>query len=420
MLNKLKSYLNTLRGKFAKKKGDEEISAESLNQNNDYQEKTGDIQVDPNQLSEDSQTLYPLESLSLKAKLLNIPLQSLKKVVSPVAKHFGQKSGTEETSFSGSHALQKINLNYLNDKIFDPQNRSKIHQVFVSGLILTLCYTTGKGIALFLNRKVDNYHAIPHTLSLPREQYIDYSPIKVANIFNAYDLQEIKKSRSLENVPCTLAEASSQSNLPIKLLNTVVLQDSVKSIAAVQIRGKQALTEIREGERIENIAKIDRIERLKIIFRNLDSNQCEYVSNSSDGATGRNFLQVMSPAEAKSYSKSFKHPDIQSDGNRFTIKKNFINEKLKDIGTILTQAKAVPITNPDGSLAFKVVEVDPGGPFAMLNIQVDDTITSINGKKITNLNEVMDLFGRIKDLDKLSINVLREGEEQTLDYNFTN
>jgi type II secretory pathway component PulC len=89
---------------------------------------------------------------------------------------------------------------------------------------------------------------------------------------------------------------------------------------------------------------------------------------------------------------------------------------MKDIASILTQARAIKIQNPDGSLAFKMTEMDPQGIFPYLGLQDQDIITSINGKPIYDMNEVMSLFARIKNLDNLQLGVKREGSDSVQEY----
>jgi len=90
---------------------------------------------------------------------------------------------------------------------------------------------------------------------------------------------------------------------------------------------------------------------------------------------------------------------------------------MKYISSILTQAKAIKIQNPDVTVSFKLTEMDPEGLFSYLGLQDQDIITSINGRPIYDMNEVMGLFGKIKNLDKLQLGVKREGSESVLDYN---
>ena len=65
-----------------------------------------------------------------------------------------------------------------------------------------------------------------------------------------------------------------------------------------------------------------------------------------------------------------------------------------------------------------MTEIVPGSVYSQLGIQDGDIITQINGKKITNLNEVMALFGKIKDIDQFQLNVKRGGIETQKEYEF--
>ncbi|MFZ4713522.1 MAG: PDZ domain-containing protein [Bacteriovoracaceae bacterium] len=379
-----------------------------------------DASSDPNTFDLDSSR--PLYKIPKKTRLpfLTTPLAKMRDLFLSMFKGIFRRIKKDRPDlFQGSESGAKLNVNKLYEIIFSPESRPYIHQGFIVLLVVFFSFAVGKTIALVLRGRDTVSVAKARSIDIgPLNKDLDLNVIRIANLFNAHDISAIKKNRSQENVPCTLAQAESPSSLPIKVLNTIVLQDSVKSLAAVQVRSRPTLMEFREGEKIENIAKLDKIDRLKIVIRNLESDQCEYLSNMTENARGA--LQVMSPHQAKTYAQSKPNPDIINEGNHFQIKKRYLNEKLKDIGLVLTQAKAVKITNPDGSLAFKMTEVDPGGPFASLNVHVDDTITSVNGKKFTSMNEVMDLFGKVKDMEKLSITVLREGEEQVMEYNFTN
>ena len=91
---------------------------------------------------------------------------------------------------------------------------------------------------------------------------------------------------------------------------------------------------------------------------------------------------------------------------------------LKNIQNVLTQARAIQIKNPDGSLAFKMTDVVPGSIYSQLDITDGDIISEINGKKIENINEILTLFGKIKDIDNLSLTILKDGQKQEKDYEF--
>ena len=110
--------------------------------------------------------------------------------------------------------------------------------------------------------------------------------------------------------------------------------------------------------------------------------------------------------------------NITVDGNKYKIDKKIRSELMDNIPDVLSQARAIQVKNSDGSISFKIVEIVPGSIYSKLNIQENDIITKINGKKIENLNEIMSLFGRIKDLNNLDLGIERDGIENDFQYSF--
>ena len=175
----------------------------------------------------------------------------------------------------------------------------------------------------------------------------------------------------------------------------------------------------REGQTVESM-KIGRIEKSRMIFRNLQSQDCEYIEQKESKRSKRRggSIRTMNKTKAAEFrAKAKKIDGIQQDGNTFKVKRDFLKTKLADINTILTEAKGIPIKNPDGTISFKIVDVDPAGIFAYLGVQNGDIITSINGEPIKEINEVMSLFGKITSLNNLSLGFDRQGDNVTQNYN---
>lgn len=317
--------------------------------------------------------------------------------------------------------LNSSKLKNFHVEIFDPKRKNAIHKAFQYAIIFGTVFVAGKNLALLLKGTDAGQGLDKSTAAAPIEDKLltqaDANKIKNTGLFKteaAKPVDQNKKPVIAQNIKCE--KADKKSRLPIKLLNTVVLQDSVKSIASVQVRSE--LSEIREGDKINDMAKVDLIGRQKIIVKNLRDGACEVIENDlEEGAPRRNRISVMSPSQSKAFKSAKKPEGIQNDGNNYTIEKSFIQDKMKNISDVLTQARGIQMTNPDGTLSFKIVDVEPGGIFSYLGIQNNDVITRINGKKISNLNEVMGLFGGIKNLDKMNITVNRNGEEVPLKYN---
>lgn len=318
-------------------------------------------------------------------------------------------------SKSDGSPLLSPSLSKSIEKFLSRPSREPIHQFFLVLLISAITYTLGKVTALGLK-------GAP-TFDNPRDYAVN---IQVEEGFNASSLVQVKsinvfrtnagkggKKSNIADKKCF--EAEQESSLPIKVLNTIVLQDQVKSLAAVQVRGDRDLQEVRIGDQISNMAEIFKITRLEILVKNLENGMCESIA-SDKARDMRSPISVMSPQASREFKKNKPIAGIENVGNKFTIQKQLLDEKLKDIASVLTQARAIKIQNPDGTLSFKMTELDPQGIFGYLGIQDQDIITSINGKPIYDMNEIMNLFARIKGLDNLSLGIKREGSESVQEY----
>jgi type II secretory pathway component PulC len=301
------------------------------------------------------------------------------------------------------------------EKFLSRDARETIHQVSLVILISTFTYTIGKVTALFLKGDPQVDSARDYTVNIDLENDFNAGTLGQVRSINIFRTNTgLGSKKKVADTKCE--EAQQESNLPIKLVNTIVLQDSIKSLASVQVRGDRLLQEVREGEQISNLARIFKIGRLEILVKNLESGVCESIGGDK-GRERRSPISVMSPSQSREFRANKKIAGIENVGNKFSISKALLDEKMKDIAGVLTQAKAIKVQNPDGTLAFKLTEMDPTGIFPYLGLQDQDIITSINGRPIYDMNEVMGLFAKIKNLDKLQLGVRREGSESVLDYN---
>lgn len=338
-------------------------------------------------------------------------------------KKFTTPSNTASSEESKSLNFSRFEWSQIVLKIFSPYNRHRVHALFIIALVGTFTYLIGKNGALILGllkspttSKViaRSEGTTPDVINTTPE---DITKVTNVNLFNAKATEaDAQKGPSvdIDSIVCT--EGEKPTDLPLKLMDTVVLQDSVKSVAAVQVRGRNELLNIREGEKLDSMAEVSKINRLNVVIKNLETGTCEYIGNNDD-ETAPSPIKYVSAKQGKALLKG-NNPEIKSTGNNFKITKAYRNKMLANINQILTEAKAVQITNPDGTLSYKMTEVIPGSIYSQLNIQENDIITHINGKKIENLNELMSLLGRIKEIDQFQLTLKRNGMNENLEYNF--
>lgn len=389
----------------------------------DYTDSVDEIDLDEGRLSVKDR--FHIGVTSLKDKINRVDFRKFKspKIAESAGKQTPKPWSKDRllgATKSGVSKLDSQKLKSFHIEIFSAARRNQIHKGFQYAVIFSTVFIVGKNAALFLKGPDSEPQARVNGSGVDAANALtssDIDEIQKSGIFKtdaAAPVDEVKRPVIAEDIKCK--KANRKSNLPIKLLNTVVLQDSIKSIASVQVRSGSELAQFREGDKISDMAKIDLIDRQQIIVKNLKDGNCEIIENSDQSRPSG--IAVMSPSQSKAFKRtSHKVEGIKNEGNKYTIEKSFIQDKMKNISDVLTQARGIQLTNPDGTISFKIVDVEPGGIFSYLGVQNNDVITQINGKKISNLNEVMSWFGNISKVDKMSITVNRNGDEVPLDYN---
>lgn len=375
-------------------------------------------QEEETEWGDDSTQISDQKDQTVTQKLNNLisKLKSVKKsdLVDPFV-----KIEQETKKANKKLSLSQIDYSELIVYLGSPKFYSKFHHYFLITFLVLSTYTIGKISALFLRGEVSTgIHLADINMDMDNRTELtndDIETIKRTNPFKTGSAKAVDDKKLAMQQKCE--EADQKTDLPITLKNTIVLQDSVKSIASIQVRSKD-VEDFRQGEKIESMAKLERVERLRIILKNLKTGACQYAENNSFEQGVKTF-NVMDAKSSKEYLKSKNDQQgIKSEGNSFTIDRSLLNEKLSDLSSVLTQAKATPFKNPDGTMSFKLDQVQPGGIFATLGVQDGDTITKINGKNIESVNEVMKLMGDLTNLSNVNLTIMRDGSEENLDYTF--
>lgn len=308
-----------------------------------------------------------------------------------------------------------FNWDQLIDKIYSTSQKDLINTIFTVSLVSTIAFGTAKVSSSFLEIK-ETTKKNRRSTPTPTVRYTsELNAIGTNNIFNARIDDSIIPVRLTPNKKVSCEKSDRKSRLPIKVLYTTVMHDSKKSLASVTLKGRKKIQSFYEGDDLKGLAKLTKIGRQRIILQNKSSGECEYI-----GMTDKQSLpnKILTPQAGKKLISSTRPNSIKQQGNNFKIEKKYRDKMLGDIGTILTQAKAIQIKNPDGSMSFKMEQIAPGSIYSHLNIQNGDTIKSINGEPIKDLNKLMMMFGNIKNIDNVSFTLERNGEDEQMNYSF--
>lgn len=241
-----------------------------------------------------------------------------------------------------------------------------------------------------------------------------YNSITSRNMFAANGLiPDALVDENAANAQKTEA-APVPSQLPLNLIGTLVHSNPDKSIAAIEVRGKQGVLSYSPGKEIQNMASIVRVERQKVIFRNLNTSRLEFIEMKKEGSR----VSFRSGTTAAVAGK-----DVQQVGdNTFAIKRADLLKYTNDLSSILMQARAVPNREPGtGNInGFRILDMQPGSIYEQLGLQRMDVIRSVDGTPVDSPAKAMELYNALKNSPKVTLQIERNGKTENMTYNIQN
>ena len=100
------------------------------------------------------------------------------------------------------------------------------------------------------------------------------------------------------------------------------------------------------------------------------------------------------------------------------LSRSEIDEGLQDMGSLLRQALVRPYFTagvPDG---FLISNIREGSLYKKMGMMDGDIIQEVNNRKIQTADDVMVLLNTVKSGSSLSVTVKRQGNQETLNYQF--
>lgn len=99
----------------------------------------------------------------------------------------------------------------------------------------------------------------------------------------------------------------------------------------------------------------------------------------------------------------------------YVISKKMLKSKLSDMPSLLRSMRVVPYTSK-GIRGFKVVSIKDRFITDKLGLKKGDIILSVNGKDVTNMDNIMQLYSKVQDIEHVNLEILRNREKQSLSF----
>ena len=210
------------------------------------------------------------------------------------------------------------------------------------------------------------------------------------------------------------------------LVGTIVSSDPASRRAILWANGMKDPKAFREKEEVEPGAFLSSVERDKVwLTRGSEREMLELLpvgsktrgSLSPPVAGPRGALPGAPQAAGTTPSQGV--GDIRVErlaDNRFSIDEAGVEQLTTNINQYMTQVRLIPFFEGNKSAGYRIAAIRPGTTFEQLGFQGGDVIQQVNGLDISSPEKLYTIFQNLKDEKKVSVNILRQGQKNTLTY----
>jgi len=95
--------------------------------------------------------------------------------------------------------------------------------------------------------------------------------------------------------------------------------------------------------------------------------------------------------------------------------RNFLQNQMKDMSSLLTQVRAVPNKTKDGAIdGFKVFQIQKGSVFEKIGLKNMDVLKRVNGQTLNSAEKGLELFSAFKSEERFELDIVRNDDEKTI------
>jgi type II secretion system protein C len=223
-------------------------------------------------------------------------------------------------------------------------------------------------------------------------------------------------------------------NLDVTLVGTSQITGRRPFIIVQTTDGEQAL--YRQGETIPNVGRVLSISRNRALVLHNGHRVALQIPNPGEGVPsgptpfGWHSGPFRSPRNSP---RNFPHgrPNLpinpfgaptSAEGvrrlasNRYFIERTTFDRNLSNMGSLLTQVRALPNVQNGLSNGFRLSQIQPGSIFQQIGLQNGDIVTAAQGQPVTDPTRTMVLVSALRNSPAISISLIRNGSPLQLHY----
>jgi len=106
--------------------------------------------------------------------------------------------------------------------------------------------------------------------------------------------------------------------------------------------------------------------------------------------------------------------NVQQTGpNSYRVSRDDLNRATANLNSLASEARIVPDKQENG---FKIFSIRPGSIWQKIGVQNGDVIKSINGIELSSPDKALEAYGRLRNANKISLDIVRRGKRETMEY----
>ena len=111
-------------------------------------------------------------------------------------------------------------------------------------------------------------------------------------------------------------------------------------------------------------------------------------------------------------------PQANIPNSGMVLSRGEVNEKLRDLKTIMTQAIVRPYFEAGAQEGFIVSDIKPDSLYQKLGLQNGDIITEVNGKHMQSADDLLQMVNIMQSGGDIALSLKRNGKAETINYSF--
>jgi type II secretion system protein C len=264
---------------------------------------------------------------------------------------------------------------------------------------------------------------VPAEVGEGGEASIDlYKVIEERNIFNSTEVAAAPETGPADLSSQQLGELGPavKTSLDVKVQSTLVIGDGTDRRSSAMISGGKAKGSkayfVADEETFAPNVKLTKVAKDRIEFVN--NGRLEYAELQDWAAKASVFAPPdevhgkKAPAD-KDKGKTSEEP--ASSSGKIVLDQKEVDDALQNLDKLTQEVRIVPNFQDGKPAGMKVLSIKPGGLASKLGIRRGDVLEKVNGQEL-DIRRGMELFSSMKDSKNFSLDVVRGGKNQTLEY----